>query len=431
MLKIKNLKLENFRGFEKLDIEFNDRMTCFVGVNGAGKSSLLRAISKSMSLLVNKASLTSKKEYSLVSDDVRKIENDALYNFMGEAKINATFLYNDKDYKTTNCIQVRGDTKSIAGTNADICSFLDDSELPVLSFYVATRTIGNIESQLKDISPISDPFYLYKNIETAVSSYEDFFSWFKRREDIENERIVLAKENRGINDYRDVQLEIVRDVISNFLGEKEGYKLRVSRQENTLYIRKGNAQISFENLSDGEKAVILLLGDIARKLAITTSYKFKDLPTTINDIRNGDGIILIDEIDLHLHPSWQRKICGFLKDYFPKCQFIITTHSPQVLGELKTEEIWLLNDFNVYRPDSSYGLTSNEILDEMMDVIDDDVLLSRDGNISKKVQELNLLVELGKIEEAKKLIFEIEKEAGNELHDVNACKIAIEMMESE
>ena len=121
--------------------------------------------------------------------------------------------------------------------------------------------------------------------------------------------------------------------------------------------------------------------------------------------RNGCcRIILIDEIDLHLHPSWQRKICHALVKTFPNCQFVITTHSPQILGELKTDEIWLLNDFNFYRPDSSFGLTSNQILDEVMDVIDGDFSLSRDSTIAKKLQDLNLAMENEMFADAKKII---------------------------
>ena len=145
----------------------------------------------------------------------------------------------------------------------------------------------------------------------------------------------------------------------------------------------------------------------------------------------GNGIILIDEIDLHLHPSWQRKICHALVKTFPNCQFVITTHSPQILGELKTDEIWLLNDFNVYRPDSSFGLTSNQILDEVMDVIDGDFSLSRDSTIAKKLQALNLAMETEKFAEAKKIIAEIEETTGTNLHEAESCKIALEMMESE
>ena len=183
---------------------------------------------------------------------------------------------------------------------------------------------------------------------------------------------------------------------------------------------KDRVELLFSNISDGEKSITLLLADIARRLAIAN-------PNLDNPLE-GTGIVLIDEIEMHLHPSWQRKVCKALKETFPNCQFIITTHSPQVLGELKTEEIWLLNDFNVYRPDSSYGLTSNEILDEIMDVIDDDTSLSRDSEIAKKLNEVSTLVELEKFNAAKKVIEEIEKITGGEIHEIVKYKTVIEMI---
>jgi predicted ATP-binding protein involved in virulence len=199
--------------------------------------------------------------------------------------------------------------------------------------------------------------------------------------------------------------------------------MKIDKNRQSVLITKGNTSIDFSTLSDGEKGVITLFGDIARRLAIANE--------TLENPLEGNGIILIDEIDLHLHPSWQRKICHALVKTFPNCQFVITTHSPQILGELKTNEIWLLNDFNVYRPDSSFGLTSNQILDEVMDVIDGDFSLSRDSTIAKKLQALNLAMETEKFAEAKKIIAEIEETTGTNLHEAESCKIALEMMESE
>ena len=110
---------------------------------------------------------------------------------------------------------------------------------------------------------------------------------------------------------------------------------------------------------------------------------------------------------------------------------MVTTHSPQILGELKTDEIWLLNDFNVYRPDSSFGLTSDQILDEVMDVIDGDFTLSRDSTVAKRIRDLNLAMETKQFAEAKKIISELETATGTKLHETESCKIALEMMESE
>ena len=86
-------------------------------------------------------------------------------------------------------------------------------------------------------------------------------------------------------------------------------------------------------LSDGEKCTLALFGDIARRLAIANP--------SLDDPLQGDGVVLIDELELHMHTSWQRKVISMLKKTFPNIQFIITTHSPQILGEVD-------HDFNVY-----------------------------------------------------------------------------------
>ncbi|MDM8525382.1 AAA family ATPase [Desulfococcaceae bacterium HSG8] len=99
--------------------------------------------------------------------------------------------------------------------------------------------------------------------------------------------------------------------------------------------KKNNSEFSIEQLSDGEKCLIALIGDIARRLAIANP--------SLDDPLQGKAVILIDEIDLHLHPSWQRMILPGLLATFPKCQFVITTHSPQVLGETDARHIFLLH----------------------------------------------------------------------------------------
>ena len=102
-----------------------------------------------------------------------------------------------------------------------------------------------------------------------------------------------------------------------------------------MLINKNGLDLPVNTLSDGEKCLFSLVGDLARRLALANP--------NLTDPLQGSGIVLIDEIDLHLHPAWQRKIVGQLKDTFPNCQFIITSHSPQVLGELPASDIFILN----------------------------------------------------------------------------------------
>ena len=118
------------------------------------------------------------------------------------------------------------------------------------------------------------------------------------------------------------------------------------------------------------------------------------------------GLVLIDEIDLHLHPKWQRQIVPALKEIFPKIQFFATTHSPQVIGECKPEEIVLLTPQGQKRPSGGYGRDSNWILECVMDAE------GRDPNIAARLKELFELIEDDKFDEAREIIKTLRRDIG-------------------
>jgi len=116
----------------------------------------------------------------------------------------------------------------------------------------------------------------------------------------------------------------------------------------------------------------------------------------------GEGIILIDEIELHLHPQWQRDIIPRLTNTFPNCQFIVTTHSPQVLSNVKKENVFIVEDFQVHPADAyTFGRDSNSILSELMGVSE------RPIEIQNKLTECLYKIDDGQIEEAKILLREL------------------------
>jgi predicted ATP-binding protein involved in virulence len=117
---------------------------------------------------------------------------------------------------------------------------------------------------------------------------------------------------------------------------------------------------TFDNLSDGQKTIICLVADIARRMCLLNPH------LGMNVIKETPGVILIDELDVHLHPRWQRLIVHSLKTVFPAVQFIATSHSPQILSELQPEEIILLHHDGVDHPRVSYGLDSSRVLEEIM-----------------------------------------------------------------
>ena len=143
-----------------------------------------------------------------------------------------------------------------------------------------------------------------------------------------------------------------------------------------------------------------MIGDIARRLAIANPGRDNPL--------DGEAVILIDEIELHLHPKWQRMIIPGLLKTFPNCQFLVTSHSPQVLGEIEdTNYIWILEEEEEpYHPSCAYGMESSELLREVMGAE------SRNADVSKELEEIDRLIASENFEEARSAIQRLAKKTG-------------------
>lgn len=415
MIRIKKLRIENYKGFSDATIEFGNHITCIAGINGSGKSSCLEALAKSIHVLLRP--IVNPKLKNVFFEDVKEAD----INVNSENKCASLSLVFDCG---GNNLSQKIDTEGQISRDFEIEEIARSlkKEFTVASYYPVNRSELDIDVSVETEKDLSEKKESLAGAMAAVTHYKEFFKWFRDREDRENQEIVsrYKRQSKEI-EYEDYALKAVRTAISTLLP---GFsQMAVERKTLSIVVNKENSVLDFSNLSDGEKGIITLFGDIARRLAIANE--------NLENPLEGNGIILIDEIDLHLHPSWQRKICHALVQTFPNCQFVVTTHSPQILGELKTDEIWLLNDFNVYRPDSSFGLTSDQILDEVMDVIDGDFTLSRDSTVAKRIKDLNLAMETEQFAEAKKIISELETATGTKLHETESCKIALEMMESE
>ncbi len=219
------------------------------------------------------------------------------------------------------------------------------------------------------------------------------------------ERIISSdiKRQNDATKNKENEIQIVTKTIENFI---EGYSnLRIKRVPRPhMLVDKNGETFNLEQLSDGEKNLIALVGDIARRLSIANPDSKEPL--------KGDGIILIDEVDLHLHPAWQRLIIPKLTELFPNCQFFITTHSPQVLSHVKPKNIFLLrnekNKLSWTKPEESYGKNTDRILEDILGVT------SRPQKTKKDLQEVFKLIDENKLDEALNSIDKIEKEIGSD-----------------
>ncbi len=233
----------------------------------------------------------------------------------------------------------------------------ENKNIPIFVNYGTNRSVLDVPLRIRNKHQFSKWTALERAIENELD-YRTFFKWFRNQEDYEAE---LIRERQDFA-YRDASLQCVRKAVQAMLPEFSD--LRVKRNPLRLSVTKNGVEYSVDQLSDGEKCTLALLGDLARRLALANRDSANPL--------DGEGIVLIDEIELHMHPSWQRLILPTLRKTFPNIQFLITTHSPQVLGEAdESFELFMLSSdarqkIIVNTVDRMDGFDSNYILEEYM-----------------------------------------------------------------
>jgi len=200
-------------------------------------------------------------------------------------------------------------------------------------------------------------------------------------------------------------IQNVAHAIEQFVPEFSN--LRINRSENgsaQMLVGKHGQEFDIGQLSDGEKNLIALIGDIARRLTIGNPNSNYPL--------EGSGIVLIDEIDLHLHPKWQRIVAENITKVFPNCQFIISSHSPQVISHIRPESILVLkNDeglISKHFVHQSYGKSSDRILEDIMDES------SRPKYIDNEIKLIFRLIQEGEIQKAQKKITSMRELIGED-----------------
>jgi predicted ATP-binding protein involved in virulence len=406
-MKVKRLKITSFRGISDLTLEFHEtEPTVFIGVNGVGKSSILDC------LVICLSRFMARIEFDPNSEAILHIEHDEAYREKHYAEGRSFDKWDIKngDDKTDNEITILLDSKEVqwslttvqigrsTETTIDLAELesvasqirrklADNSEtsIPLTIYYPVNRAVFNIPLEIPKINWF-EQIDAYDGALTGVKiSFDSFFQWFRVVEDLENE------ERRDNPDYRNPQLEAVRQAIYSLL---EGFSnLRVRRSPLRMTVRKQGKELIINQLSDGEKCLLAMVGDLARRLAIANPG--------LSDPLQGSGVVLIDEVELHLHPKWQREIIPALKRTFPNCQFIVTTHSPQVISEVKPESIYILEKTDdgiiARRPESSFGRDSNRILEDLMDTP------ARPQEIKESLLNLFRLIDRGNLDGARQL----------------------------
>ena len=415
-MKIKQLRMQSFRGINDLTIDFDPQLNIIIGNNGSGKSSILDCLGGFLShicdlvneLYVNSNNITdfrNPRPQNIFLDDDISANNE-------KANVRVETILKSLNFQFS--IQKNRGDRSKVSTNIlennpsdRLQKFVHSTNIPVMIYYSVKREIlfQNSQADLNQGIFIDtqdsqkdkkyDILTAYNRAFTGGKVvFNEFFEWFKLLEELENE---LIRDNPT---YRDKQLESVRQAIYTFLPEFKDLRIR-RRPELRMTVTKNDAELTINQLSDGEKNLLAMVGDLAKRLAIANPEMEKP--------EQGSGVVLIDEIELHLHPKWQRMVIPALLRTFPNCQFIITTHSPQVLGEVKDGKIYRLANTEsgvtaeIVR---TYGRDSNRILEDEMGVP------KRNQKIKEDLLNLFRLIDDGNLTQAKELQISLKEEIG-------------------
>ena len=412
-MKIKSLNLTHYRGAVALPLVFDERLNVCFGVNGAGKSTVLDALALMLSWAVSRIRHPGSSGRPIAEEDIANGKSSAVIDIACSTEI-GPFEWKLSKSRPGHLAEEKSTFNGLSEYARSIQARIVETEaqynIPLLVHYPVNRAVLDIPLRIKG----KHRFNLLSAHEDALSggaNFRTFFEWFREREDLENENRKYQDDLIKPDDYcyPDPQLEAVRRALSQFLPEFSN--LTVRRNPLRMEVEKQGKRLSVNQLSDGEKCMIALIADLARRLAIANP--------TLADPLQGAGVVLIDEIDLHLHPKWQRLVVPRLLEVFSGCQFIISTHSPHVITHVQPESLYLLrqtaNGIEAEKPRESYGKNVDRILEDLMGMDTTRPIL-----VDADLHTIFQTIDDGDLDTARKLIDALRKSIGNDPELVKA-----------
>jgi len=438
-MKLTSLSLENVRAFKEAEFKFDPGFNLIIGINGAGKSTALDTIRFCASHLLAALQKMPFKPFGLSTDDIHGkapfAEASLHINFAdkGDAFVRLREWREQVAVEDTSNLErlrreiletarprerLRTQLRELVETvspNDSVFFYPSKNELkersgrqssaPLVIHYSTARSIMNEQAERKSAAGTSQLAYV-NALQSNALSLRQFADWMRAQIGLSSER----PASRHLVDGIATALDRFLPGYSNLRPSSENpSKVEIDIKGTTLDVRA---------LSDGERSVLALILDISKRLAQAN-------PRLDDPLASSEAVILIDEIDLHLHPQWQRQIVKNLERTFPNCQFIATTHSPQTIGEVPHDKIQMIKDGRIYPPSRSYGIDSSRVLEEVMDTA------SRNPAIEQEIGRIAKLIGNHKSAEARAAIEALSDQIGADDPEITRARTLLDFMEGE
>lgn len=430
---LEKLKLHNFRCYEKLEIDFNRQLTVLVGKNGSGKTTVLEAIAIALGTWfvgfnivnakgINKRTDPLRKAYQIgATDDVQTqfpVEIEA-WGKIEESK--DQILHWKRELYTPTGTMTTKDAKEIVEYAAEyqkaISEGRTDIYLPMVAYYGTGRLWDYHRQKRTDVFKVSSRTNGYIDCLDGTANVKLMMDWFQIMTINKYQR---QEENLESNPELDTVYLAMEKCLTNLSGYCD-VKIRynMGTQELDVYYSEQDKQrmrIPLNQLSDGYKGMISLVADIAYRMATLNPQ----LGTEV--LSKGDGVVLIDEVDLHLHPAWQQKVIDNLMNIFPKVQFIVSTHAPAIISSVKTDKLRILSNKEVcMTANQVYGKDVNSVMKEIMGVND------RPDQFVELFEKFYRLLSEKKYDEAGAVLDKLDEERGYHDPEIVKCRVKLKL----
>ena len=405
------------RAIASAEFHFQPDFNLIAGVNGVGKTTVLEALAICFSSILRNINRRRRYRKLFSQDDVR----DGGTGLQVECNIECAGnnyeyrlhkfhdnhpLYSTQEWKRNEVVANRKDLEAFFDIPMDGNNGTPDG-LILAVLFSANRSIMNEQRSRSEAAAGGVNAAFADALSQRPLRLGEFADWMRAQQELSSE---LPAANRMLNS--------LENAVTHFLPDYRNLRPVKSGNNHSLLIDRGEMTLPMLHLSDGERGVLAMVLDLTRRLAQAN-------PGMEDPAAEAEAVVLIDEIELHLHPAWQRRIVGNLRETFPRCQFIATTHSPQVIGEVGHDHIQIIADGKVYTPAHSFGVDSNRVLEEIMET----------PPRTKEVEDILIKIsqEIGKrrYENAQGLLNELVDHLGEGDPEVTRIRTLIDFMDGE
>ena len=402
-MRVARLELANLRAIEAAEFRFRPGFNLVAGANGVGKTTVLDALAVCLSDVVGRANALRGRAARFETEDVRE----------GAGALDvACDVESGEDggrhrYALHKPRERARDTPEKAGFVGDPLPFAGGAEpegRPLAVLFSTDRAVPSERAPAKGAAAGGVEAAFSGALSRRELRLGELAAWMRAQEALRPERPAARR-----------LLGALEEAVRRFLPGFRNLRAGGGGAGGALLIDRGAATLPVRLLSDGERGVLAMALDLTRRLAQAN-------PEMRDPAAEAEAVVLIDEIELHLHPAWQRRIVANLAAAFPKCQFVATTHSPQVIGEVEHDRIQIVADGQVYAPSHSFGVDSSRVLEEIMDTD------PRTEEVAALLSKISRTIGDDRYDDARALSAELSRRLGENDPEVTRVRTLLDFM---